>query len=149
MQGVEEYSGTQPAVNEGSGQVRSLERDSSLPRHDGENSSQEEEEILSWVSQILLHHPVGTGETGALVAVTNTVVDQAKPHIEEDGHQEGCDLYPGLGRSKAILGGERMIYPTQHFVSRASCSKGQIISWKHNRVPKSQSPTSDPVYCPG
>ena len=127
------------------------EGEGSLPRHDGENSCQYEEEILNRVSHVLLHHPVGAGETRALVAVTNTVVDEAKPDIEEDGHQEGCDLYPGLGGVNAILGGEReiIIIPTQHFVSRASWSRGQIINWKHNRVPKSHKPTSDPVYCPG
>ena len=75
-----------------------LEGEGCLPRHDGENSCQKEQEILSRVGQVLLHHPVGTGETGALVTVANTVVDEAEPDIEEDGHEEGCDLYPGLVR---------------------------------------------------
>ena len=88
--------------SEGSGQSVIRERESRLPGHNGENSCQDEEEILYRVSQVLLHHPVGAGQAGALVSVTNTVVDQAKPHIEEDGHEEGCHLYPGLVRVDEI-----------------------------------------------
>ena len=97
------------------------ERESCLPRHDGENSCQEEEEILGRVCQILLHHPVGTGQSGALVPVTNTVVDEAEPDIEEDGHQEGRDLYPGLERSNGIFSqvGERVSsYPALCFLGQ-------------------------------
>ena len=110
MEGVEEDSCTQPAGVRCGVTSYIRERESCLPRHDGENSCQEEEEILGRVCQILLHHPVGTGETRALVTVANTVVDEAKPHIEEDGHEEGCDLYPGLGRINGIVreGGERI-----------------------------------------
>ena len=103
MEGVEEDSCTQPAGLRCGVTSYIRERESCLPRHDGENSCQEEQEILSRVSQVLLHHPVGTGQSGALVPVTNTVVDEAEPDIEEDGHQEGRDLYPGLVRSNGIF----------------------------------------------